>query len=69
MTANAPATLLTNRKALAIAIMVGLQAIAAIYFVFDALDDAAAEGGAPGSIMEFLVAFALLAGVVIRAAY
>ena len=69
MILNGPANILTNRKALAIAGLVGLQAIAAIYFVFDALDDAAAEGEAFGSIMEFLVAFALLAGVVISAAH
>ncbi len=69
MTLTGPTTILSNRKALAIAGLVGLQAIAAIYFVIDTLDDAAAEGVAAGSIMEFLVAFALLAGVVISAAH
>lgn len=69
MTFNGLATILTSRKALAISGLVGVQAIAAVYFVLDALDDAAAEGGAAGSIMEFLVAFALLAGVFISAAH
>lgn len=69
MKSRAAVDLIANRKVLAIAAMVALQAIAAIYFVLDALDDAAAEGGAAGSIMEFLVAFALLAGVVISATH
>lgn len=64
-----PADILSNRKVLGIACLVGLQAIAAVFFVFDALADAVAEGKTAGSIMEFLVAFALLAGVVISAAH
>lgn len=56
-----------STKPLAITILVAVQTVAAIYFVMDTFDDAQAEGQGAGSVMEFLVAFALLAGVVISA--
>ncbi|MFZ1741869.1 MAG: hypothetical protein WAT93_03390 [Pontixanthobacter sp.] len=57
----------TNRKAAIVAILAVFQALAAIFFVADAYKDAVAEGETMASIAELLIAFALLAGVVISA--
>lgn len=62
-----PAALLTDRRiALPVAIL-ALQAVAAIYFVVDGIDDLIVQAGQGIDIeiiMECVVAFALLGGVV-----
>ncbi len=69
---NPSATLLTDRRiALPVAIL-ALQAVAAIYFVVDGIDDLIVQAGQGIDIeivMECVVAFALLGGVVMGSRY
>ena len=60
----------TNRQIVIAALVVGLQIVAAMYFVIDGLDDVITEmrtGITMEVAMECLIALALLAGVIIGA--
>jgi len=56
-----------NRETLLVAATVMLQALAVVFFVSDALGDAAEDGITQHIAVEALIAFALLAGVVLGA--
>lgn len=56
-----------DRQALLVAVVVVVQAIAAMFFVADALDDAAVDGVSTHIAIEGMIAFALLAGVFLGA--
>jgi DNA-binding CsgD family transcriptional regulator len=56
-----------NRQVTLVAAIVVVQAIAAAFFVADALNDASEQGLTPHIATEGLIAFALLAGVVMGA--
>lgn len=60
-------TKLRDRPVGPVAVIVVIQAIAAMFFVADAVDDLAEEGLTAHIIMEAVIAFALLAGVGIGA--
>jgi len=51
-----------DRQALLVAGVVAVQAVAAVFFVADALGDFAADGVTAHILIEALIAFALLAG-------
>lgn len=56
-----------DRHPLLVAAVVAIQALAATFFVADAVGDVAADGVTPHIAIEALIAFALLAGVVLGA--
>ena len=56
-----------DRQALLVAATVVVQAVAAVFFVADALDDVADDGVTTHIAIEGLIAFALVAGVVLGA--
>lgn len=56
-----------DRQTLLVAVVVVVQAVAAIFFVADALGDAAEDGVTRHIVIEALIAFALLAGVFLGA--
>lgn len=56
-----------DRQPLLVAVVVAIQAVAATFFVADAVGDVAADGVTPHLVLEALIAFALLAGVVLGA--
>lgn len=56
-----------DRQPLLVAVVVAIQALAATFFVADAVGDVAADGVTPHIVIEALIAFALLAGVVLGA--
>ncbi|QEA14868.1 helix-turn-helix transcriptional regulator [Novosphingobium ginsenosidimutans] len=58
-----------DRQALLVAGVVAVQAVAAVFFVADALGDFAADGVTAHILIEALIAFALLAGVFVGAAH
>lgn len=58
-----------DRQALLVAGVVAVQAVAAVFFVADALGDFAADGVNAHILIEALIAFALLAGVFVGAAH
>ena len=58
-----------DRQTLLVAMVVAVQAVAAMFFVADALGDFAADGITTHIAIEALIAFALLAGVFIGAAH
>ncbi len=58
-----------DRQALLVAGVVVVQAVAAVFFVADALGDFAADGLTAHILIEALIAFALLAGVLVGAAH
>ncbi|MGP1353964.1 MAG: LuxR C-terminal-related transcriptional regulator [Parasphingopyxis sp.] len=66
MTGKAPADD-GGRRTLAVAAIVVVQAVAAIFFVADAIADVATEGIGAHVVIESMIAFALLAGVCIGA--
>ncbi len=56
-----------DRQALLVAAIIVVQAVAAMFFVADALDDVADDGVTTHIAIEGLIAFALVAGVVLGA--
>jgi len=62
-------TLRRDRQAMLVAAVVAVQAVAAVFFVADALGDFAADGLTAHILIEALIAFALLAGVLVGAAH
>lgn len=56
-----------DRQTLLVAVVVLVQAVAAMFFVADALGDFAADGASGHILIEALIAFALLAGVFLGA--
>lgn len=56
-----------DRQPLLVAVITAIQAVAATFFVADAIGDVAADGVTPHIVIEGLIAFALLAGVVLGA--
>ncbi|KQZ62433.1 hypothetical protein ASD67_12870 [Sphingopyxis sp. Root1497] len=69
---NPPAQLLTDRRVALPVATLALQAVAAIYFVVDGIDDLFTElrqGITAEIVMECIVAFALLGGVVMGSRY
>ena len=56
-----------DRQPLLVAVVVAIQAVAATFFVADAAGDVASDGVNPHLVVEALIAFALLAGVVLGA--
>lgn len=58
-----------DRQTMLVAVVVVIQAVAAIFFVADALGDVRAGGITPHFVIEALIAFALLAGVFLGAWY
>lgn len=56
-----------DRQPLLVAAVVAIQAVAATFFVADAVGDVAADGVTPHIAIEALIAFALVAGVVLGA--
>jgi len=58
-----------DRQTLLVAAVVAVQAVAAVFFVADALGDFAADGMTAHIAIEAVIAFALLAGVFISAAH
>ncbi len=56
-----------DRQTLLVAVVVVVQAVAAVFFVADALGDIAADGISLHIVIEGLIAFALLAGVFLGA--
>ncbi|HOB12854.1 MAG TPA: hypothetical protein PK680_04855 [Novosphingobium sp.] len=56
-----------DRQTLLVAVVVVVQAVAAIFFVADALGDVAEDGVTGHIVIEALIAFALLAGVFLGA--
>jgi DNA-binding CsgD family transcriptional regulator len=58
-----------DRQTLLVAAVVAVQAVAAVFFVADALGDFAADGMTAHIAIEAVIAFALLAGVFIGAAH
>lgn len=58
-----------DRQTLLVAAVVAVQAVAAVFFVADALGDYAADGLTAHILIEAVIAFALLAGVFIGAAH
>lgn len=58
-----------DRQAMLVAAVVAVQAVAAVFFVADALGDFAADGLTAHILIEALIAFALLAGVLVGAAH
>lgn len=58
-----------DRQTLLVAAVVAVQAVAAVFFVADALGDYTADGLTAHILIEAVIAFALLAGVFIGAAH
>lgn len=58
-----------DRQTLLVAAVVAVQAVAAVFFVADALGDYTADGLTAHILIEAVIAFALLAGVIIGAAH
>ncbi len=58
-----------DRQALLVAAVVAVQAVAAVFFVGDALGDFTADGMTAHIAVEAVIAFALLAGVFVGAAH
>ena len=56
-----------DRQTLLVAVVVVVQAVAAVFFVADALGDVAADGISGHIVIEALIAFALLTGVFLGA--
>lgn len=58
-----------ERQSLLVASVLLIQAVAAVFFVADAVSDLARGGGSPHVVIEAVIAFALVAGVLLGAAY